>query len=138
MLALPKLPFVATGALEAVAQLLMLAGASRLPGALLPLLMQTALFWNLAFSALLLGMRWGLGFARMEGCCLRLWGKCSMPRLRSFRQPPISNSHHLQLHLQPPRCAGVRPWPAVPDPSLPCATVAPAAGRRWRSCWACS
>lgn len=36
---------------------MMMAGASKLPGALLPLLTQTSLLWQLAFSALLLGAR---------------------------------------------------------------------------------
>ena len=53
----PKRRFVVTGACEAAAQLLMMAGAAHLPGALLPLLSQTGLLWQLAFSALLLGLR---------------------------------------------------------------------------------
>jgi hypothetical protein len=40
-----------------VAQLLMMSGAARLPGALLPLLMQTVLLWNLVFSSLVFGLR---------------------------------------------------------------------------------
>jgi drug/metabolite transporter (DMT)-like permease len=45
------------GICEATAQLLMMTGAAHLPGALLPLLMQTSLLWNLVFSSLIFGTR---------------------------------------------------------------------------------
>ncbi|KAI8465758.1 MAG: hypothetical protein J3K34DRAFT_525075 [Monoraphidium minutum] len=57
MLAVPKGSFLLIGACEALAQLLLMAGAAHLPGALLPLLMQTSLLWQVAFSAALLGTR---------------------------------------------------------------------------------
>ncbi|WIA35800.1 hypothetical protein OEZ86_004189 [Tetradesmus obliquus] len=57
MLATPKPLFVLTGMCEAAAQLLMMSGAAHLPGALLPLLMQTVLLWNLLFSQLVFGTR---------------------------------------------------------------------------------
>lgn len=74
MLAVPKGPFVITGGCEALGQLLMMAGASRLPGALLPLLLQTSLLWNVAFSALLLGTRPTL--SQLAGVLLVAGGVC--------------------------------------------------------------
>jgi drug/metabolite transporter (DMT)-like permease len=57
MLDTPKPLFVLTGMCEAAAQLLMMTGAAHLPGALLPLLMQTVLLWNLLFSRMVFGTR---------------------------------------------------------------------------------
>lgn len=57
MLSTPKPLFILTGVCEATAQLLMMTGAAHLPGALLPLLMQTVLLWNLVFSSLVFGTR---------------------------------------------------------------------------------
>jgi hypothetical protein len=53
MLSLPKTPFVLTGACEAAAQVLLMVSAAQLPGALLPLVAQTSLVWNLGFSCLI-------------------------------------------------------------------------------------
>ena len=60
MLAQPKGRFLLIGAAEAAAQLLTMIGAAQLPGALLPLLMQSGLAWNLVASRLLLGTAMGL------------------------------------------------------------------------------
>jgi len=57
MLQIPKRRFVVTGGCEALAQLLMMAGAAHLPGALLPLLTQTTILWTVVFSAVVLGTR---------------------------------------------------------------------------------
>jgi hypothetical protein len=38
----------------------MMTGAAHLPGALLPLLVQTALLWNLLFSSIIFGTRYGV------------------------------------------------------------------------------
>ncbi|KAF6266272.1 Crt-like protein [Scenedesmus sp. NREL 46B-D3] len=57
MLATPKPLFVLTGLCEAAAQLLMMTGAAHLPGALLPLLMQTVLLWNMLFSRMVFGTK---------------------------------------------------------------------------------
>lgn len=54
MLAIPKGPFLLIGACEAAAAVMMMAGAAHLPGALLPLLMQANLVWNILFSAVVL------------------------------------------------------------------------------------
>lgn len=58
MLACPKLPFMAVGALEAVAGLTQMTLAAKLPGALLPLLAQSVVMWQLALTWLLLGKRY--------------------------------------------------------------------------------
>lgn len=58
MLSIPKLRFILTGACEAVGQLLLMTGASHLPGALLPLLMQTTLLWNMLFARAMFGQRY--------------------------------------------------------------------------------
>ncbi|KAJ9520193.1 hypothetical protein QJQ45_030117 [Haematococcus lacustris] len=54
---LDKRPLWAVGACEAVAQLLFMIGASHLPGALLPVISQSYLIWNLLLASLLLGTR---------------------------------------------------------------------------------
>lgn len=53
----PHLLPLYTGVCEATAQLLMMTGAAHLPGALLPLLMQTVLLWNVVFSSIIFGTR---------------------------------------------------------------------------------
>jgi hypothetical protein len=63
----------AAGVCEATAQLLMMTGAAHLPGALLPLLMQTVLLWNLVFSSLMFGTRWVLCGDRLEPLLVCLW-----------------------------------------------------------------
>lgn len=44
----------------------MMTGAAHLPGALLPLLMQTSLLWNLVFSSLIFGTRWEMVFSSSQ------------------------------------------------------------------------
>jgi len=58
MLNCPKLPFVAVGFLEASCQLIQMLTAVRLPGALLPLLTQSSIIWNLLLSTLIVGQRY--------------------------------------------------------------------------------
>lgn len=62
---------------EATAQLLMMTGAAHLPGALLPLLMQTVLLWNVVFSSIIFGTRSadgcrGCGVVQADSQALRL------------------------------------------------------------------
>ena len=103
MLALPKAPFALTGGLEAGGQLLMMLGAAQLPGALLPLLMQTSLLWSLGFSALLLGMRW-----------VRLWGPRGglLPLARTQPGPGQQRAH-----FGPAPCIQPSPPRRAPAPS---------------------
>jgi hypothetical protein len=85
MLAIPKLPFLLIGACEALAQLLLMVGAAKLPAPMLPLLMQTSMIWSLLFARLILGTRWGPGPSSRLG------------RLGQLGPCPAEGPAHLQL-----------------------------------------
>jgi len=68
MLSLPKGKFALMGFLEAVSLTLGFIGASQLPGALLPVLSQLLLFWQLIFSSWLLGRKYSVGQLLSAGC----------------------------------------------------------------------
>ncbi|CAM8885456.1 unnamed protein product [Rhodiola kirilowii] len=66
MLALPKLRFVAIGALEALGVASGMASAAMLPGPAIPILSQTFLVWQLIFSSFILGRKYALN--KIIGC----------------------------------------------------------------------
>ncbi|XP_048226762.1 protein CLT2, chloroplastic isoform X2 [Ricinus communis] len=68
MISIPKLRFVAIGILEALGVATGMAAAAMIPGPAIPILNQTFLVWQLAFSALLLGRRYS--FNQISGCFL--------------------------------------------------------------------
>ncbi|CAN0910640.1 Protein CLT2, chloroplastic [Linum grandiflorum] len=68
MLALPKSRYAAIGAFEAVGTLIGMYAAANLPGPSIPILHQTFLIWQLAFSSIFLGRRYS--YAQMAGCFL--------------------------------------------------------------------
>ncbi|PRQ21056.1 putative chloroquine-resistance transporter [Rosa chinensis] len=68
MLALPKAPFVAIGALDALGVAAGMAAVAMLPGPAIPLLSQTMLVWQLGFSSLILGKRYRCN--QIVGCIL--------------------------------------------------------------------
>ncbi|KAM7257002.1 hypothetical protein ACFE04_012743 [Oxalis oulophora] len=68
MLQIPKLRFMAIGILEALGVASGMASAAMLPGPAIPLLNQTFLVWQLAFSVLILGRRFSLN--QILGCLL--------------------------------------------------------------------
>ncbi|XP_050213609.1 protein CLT2, chloroplastic isoform X2 [Mercurialis annua] len=68
MLSVPKSRFVAIGILEALGVATGMAAAAMLPGPIIPILTQTFLVWQLAFSALLLRRRYS--FNQISGCLL--------------------------------------------------------------------
>ncbi|XVE55628.1 hypothetical protein DITRI_Ditri03aG0173900 [Diplodiscus trichospermus] len=66
MLGLPKSQFAAIGILEALGLASGMASAAMLPGPAIPILHQTHLVWQLAFSSILLGRRYS--FNQLAGC----------------------------------------------------------------------
>ncbi|XP_062026077.1 protein CLT2, chloroplastic-like [Rosa rugosa] len=68
MIALPKAPFVAIGALDALGVAAGMAAVAMLPGPAIPLLSQTMLVWQLGFSSLILGKRYRCN--QIVGCIL--------------------------------------------------------------------
>ncbi|KAG8632794.1 hypothetical protein MANES_18G056700v8 [Manihot esculenta] len=72
MIGLPKSRFVAIGILEALGVATGMSSAAMLPGPAIPILNQTFLVWQLAFSAILLGRRYS--FNQITGCMLVAFG----------------------------------------------------------------
>lgn len=72
MLGLPKSRFILVGALEALGLALGMTAAAVLPGASLPILVQTFLIWQLAFSIIFLKKRYSFG--QIVGCIMVLTG----------------------------------------------------------------
>lgn len=68
MLGLPKSRFIAIGVLEALGVASGMASAAMLPGPAIPILNQTFLVWQLAFSMILLGRRYLI--YQIAGCLL--------------------------------------------------------------------
>uniref|UniRef100_A0A5B7C6S7 Uncharacterized protein n=1 Tax=Davidia involucrata TaxID=16924 RepID=A0A5B7C6S7_DAVIN len=68
MMAIPKSRFIVIGILEALGVAAGMSAGAMLPGPAIPILNQTFLVWQLAFSTLLLGTRYSLN--RMVGCLL--------------------------------------------------------------------
>ncbi|XP_022773028.1 protein CLT2, chloroplastic [Durio zibethinus] len=68
MLGLPKSRFAAIGILEALGVASGMASAAMLPGPAIPILNQTFLVWQLAFSTVLLGRRYSVN--QLAGCLL--------------------------------------------------------------------
>ncbi|PKI73098.1 hypothetical protein CRG98_006506 [Punica granatum] len=68
MLALPKSRFVAVGMLEALGVVTGMSAGAMLPGPAIPILSQTFLVWQLAFSTVLLGRKYSLN--QIIGCLL--------------------------------------------------------------------
>ncbi|OMO50803.1 Chloroquine resistance transporter-related protein [Corchorus capsularis] len=68
MLRLPKSRFVTIGILEALGVASGMASAAMLPGPSIPILNQTFLVWQLAFSTILLGRRYAIN--QIAGCLL--------------------------------------------------------------------
>ncbi|KAG6705139.1 hypothetical protein I3843_07G160900 [Carya illinoinensis] len=68
MLALPKWRFMAIGILEALGVATGMAAGAMLPGPTIPILSQTFLVWQLAFSTFLLGRSYS--FNQIAGCLL--------------------------------------------------------------------
>ncbi|KAA8538197.1 hypothetical protein F0562_027805 [Nyssa sinensis] len=68
MMALPKSRFIVIGILEALGVVAGMSSGAMLPGPAIPILNQTFLVWQLAFSTLLLGRRYSLN--RILGCLL--------------------------------------------------------------------
>ncbi|KAI3460076.1 hypothetical protein Pfo_016739 [Paulownia fortunei] len=68
MLAFPKSPFIIIGLLEALGVVSGMYSGAMLPGPAIPILNQTFLVWQLAFSMLLLGRSYSLN--RLAGCFL--------------------------------------------------------------------
>ncbi|KAL3634037.1 Protein clt2, chloroplastic [Castilleja foliolosa] len=68
MLAIPKLPFIAIGLLEALGVVAGMYSGAMLPGPAIPILNQAFLVWQLAFSMLLLGRSYSLN--KLAGCFL--------------------------------------------------------------------
>ncbi|GJP41632.1 hypothetical protein CLOM_g1276 [Closterium sp. NIES-68] len=72
MLALPKRPFLLMGFLEAVGLTAGMMAAAHMPGALIPVLSQVFLVWQLSLSSLFLGRRYSL--QQLIGCFLVIMG----------------------------------------------------------------
>ncbi|KAL7245513.1 hypothetical protein ACSBR2_000781 [Camellia fascicularis] len=68
MLAIPKSPFIMIGILEALGVAAGMSSGAMLPGPAIPILSQTFLVWQLAFSVLLLGRKYS--WNRIAGCLL--------------------------------------------------------------------
>lgn len=68
MMAIPKFRFVIIGFLEALGVVAGMSSAAMLPGPAIPVLNQTFLLWQLAFSTILLGRRYSLN--KIAGCLL--------------------------------------------------------------------
>ncbi|KAK2999493.1 hypothetical protein RJ639_024070 [Escallonia herrerae] len=68
MMALPKVRFMVIGILEALGVVSGMSAGAMLPGPAIPILSQTFLLWQLAFSTLILGRRYS--FNRIAGCFL--------------------------------------------------------------------
>ncbi|KAL8487816.1 hypothetical protein ACS0TY_024218 [Phlomoides rotata] len=68
MLAIPKLPFIVIGFLEAISTVSGMYAGAILPGPAIPLLYQTFLVWQLLFSSLLLRRRYSVN--QLLGCFL--------------------------------------------------------------------
>ncbi|KAK3038293.1 hypothetical protein RJ639_031389 [Escallonia herrerae] len=68
MMALPKVRFMVIGILEALGVVAGMSAGAMLPGPAIPILSQTFLLWQLAFSTLILGRRYA--FNRIAGCFL--------------------------------------------------------------------
>lgn len=95
MLALDRRPFWAIGVCEAASQILFMVAASHLPGALLPVLSQLSLVWNLLFASTLLRSR----FTRMQlsGAFLIMMGVAlaAAPRQLFFSSPAAASPSSL-------------------------------------------
>lgn len=68
MLALPKWRFMAIGVLEALGVATGMSAGAMLPGPAIPILSQTFLVWQLAFSIIILGRSYS--FNQIAGCLL--------------------------------------------------------------------
>lgn len=68
MMAIPKSPFIMIGILEALGVAAGMSSGAMLPGPAIPILSQTFLVWQLAFSVLLLGRKYS--WNRIAGCLL--------------------------------------------------------------------
>ncbi|KAI8014431.1 hypothetical protein LOK49_LG05G03114 [Camellia lanceoleosa] len=68
MMAIPKSPFIMIGILEALGVAAGMSSGAMLPGPAIPILSQTFLVWQLAFSVLLLGRKYS--WNRVAGCLL--------------------------------------------------------------------
>ncbi|XP_058221218.1 protein CLT2, chloroplastic isoform X2 [Rhododendron vialii] len=68
MMAIPKSPFVMIGILEALGVAAGMSAGAMLPGPAIPILNQTFLVWQLAFSTLLLGTKYS--WSKIGGCLL--------------------------------------------------------------------
>ncbi|PSS31573.1 hypothetical protein CEY00_Acc04846 [Actinidia chinensis var. chinensis] len=68
MMAIPKSPFIMIGILEALGVAAGMSAGAMLPGPAIPILSQTFLVWQLAFSALLLGRQYS--WNKIIGCLL--------------------------------------------------------------------
>ncbi|KAF7144233.1 hypothetical protein RHSIM_Rhsim05G0206000 [Rhododendron simsii] len=68
MMAIPKSPFVMIGILEALGVAAGMSSGAMLPGPAIPILNQTFLVWQLAFSTLLLGTKYSR--SKIGGCLL--------------------------------------------------------------------
>eukprot|EP01025_Chloroclados_australasicus_P031646 TRINITY_DN3198_c0_g1_i1.p1 TRINITY_DN3198_c0_g1~~TRINITY_DN3198_c0_g1_i1.p1 ORF type:complete len:344 (+),score=26.20 TRINITY_DN3198_c0_g1_i1:106-1137(+) len=74
MISISKLPFMFTGAAEAASQVLALVAAANLPGAILPLLSQSIMVWNLILASVVLGRRYT--WQQITGALLVVAGVC--------------------------------------------------------------
>ncbi|GMP45686.1 hypothetical protein CsSME_00014128 [Camellia sinensis var. sinensis] len=72
MMAIPKSPFIVIGILEALGVAAGMSSGAMLPGPAIPILSQTFLVWQLAFSVLLLGRKYS--WNRIAGCLLVVAG----------------------------------------------------------------
>ncbi|KAG5543794.1 hypothetical protein RHGRI_016523 [Rhododendron griersonianum] len=68
MMAIPKSPFVMIGILEALGVAAGMSSGAMLPGPAIPILNQTFLVWQLAFSTLLLGTKYS--WSKIGSCLL--------------------------------------------------------------------
>ncbi|XP_078437293.1 CRT (chloroquine-resistance transporter)-like transporter 2 [Wolffia australiana] len=68
MLSLPKSPFLAVGALEAIGVAVGMSAGAMLPGPVIPILTQAFLVWQLVFSSIIL--RRNYSFNQILGCLL--------------------------------------------------------------------
>ncbi|CAI0464025.1 unnamed protein product [Linum tenue] len=93
MLALPKSRYVAIGAFEAVGTLIGMYAAANLPGPSIPLLHQTFLVWQLAFSSIFLGRRYSYG--QMAGCLLVALGVVMAVSSGSNEESMLSGSEYM-------------------------------------------
>ncbi|CAM6037763.1 unnamed protein product [Sphagnum compactum] len=88
MLALPKLQFIALGALEAVGIASGMAAAANIAGASIPILHQLFLVWQLLLSATILRKRYARG--QILGCLLVILGVLVVVTSRADRVNPHS------------------------------------------------